>query len=338
MANSGIKFFERYAALARKKTPFIRASGESRVVESAQNFSQGYHQARLAAGHVGSEHYPYPILVISEESGSNNTLNHGLCKAFESGPASDVGDDAQAKYMANFTDPIIVKLNTNLPGVNFSALDAISFMDLCPFNTVALKNGTISAFCGLFSPLEWRQYGYYQSLGKWYGYGPGNPFGPTQGLGFAAELVARLTANRSYVTDMASYTSINHTLDADNTTFPLGRDVALYADFSHDNDMTSIFSALGLFDNTQNLSNSTLMDEKQTGGYSAAWTVPFGARAYFEKMQCIQEPEEMVRVIVNDRVVPLAGCGMDALGRCALTRVVKNLSFVAGGGLWAQCS
>jgi len=33
-------------------------------------------------------------------------------------------------------------------------------MDLCPFNTVASPNGTISGFCALFTEEEWHQYGY----------------------------------------------------------------------------------------------------------------------------------------------------------------------------------
>ena len=72
MINSGITFYNRYKELARQSTPFIRSSGEARVVESAQNFSQGFHQAKTSEK-VMDFVYPYPILVISEGDGFNNT-------------------------------------------------------------------------------------------------------------------------------------------------------------------------------------------------------------------------------------------------------------------------
>jgi len=169
-----------------------------------------------------------------------------------------------------------------------------------------------------------------QTLNKYYGYSFGNPLGPTQGVGFANELIARLTSKP--VHDVAS---INSTLDANPATFPLNR--ALYADFSHDNDMTAIFSALGLYNGTAALPNTTVIEAEQAGGYSAAWTVPFAARAYWEKLQCHGHWEEFVRVIVNDRVQPLTQCGGDRYGRCTLSAYVDSLGFAKSGGLWDQC-
>ena len=73
MVNSGIKFYGRYRSLAKRLDPFVRASGEARVVESAQNFTQGYHQAKMADSRSVGDSYPLNILVLSEEDGSNNT-------------------------------------------------------------------------------------------------------------------------------------------------------------------------------------------------------------------------------------------------------------------------
>jgi hypothetical protein len=112
---------------------------------------------------------------------------------------------------------------------------------------------------------------------------------------------------------------------------------SLYADFSHDNDMTGIFFAMGLYNSTSALSNTTLETAQQTNGYSASYTVPFGARAYIEKLQCLGHSQELVRVIVNDRVIPLHTCGADLLGRCTLSDFVDSLSFARSGGDWASC-
>jgi hypothetical protein len=322
MINSGIKFYQRYERLASQLTPFFRTAGEDRVVESAENFTQGFHSAKLAD--QGSKRldfsYPYDILIIPETDGENNTLNHGLCTSFEDGPDSEIADNAQAIWADIFVPPIQKRLNSDLPGANLSITDVIYLMDLCPFNTVASPNGTVSEFCDLFTDAEWHKYGYYETLNKYYGYSYGNPHGPTQGVGWANELIARLTN-----TPVHEGASTNATLDESNSTFPLGR--KLYADFSHDNDMTAIFSALGFYNGTAALPNNTVVEAQQAGGYSAAWTVPFAARAYFEKMRCNGHDEELVRVIINDRVLPLEQCGGDKLARCTLSAFVDSLGF-----------
>jgi 3-phytase len=297
---------------------------------SAEKFIQGFQQARQRDPKSTYRGPPPSVgVIVSEEGGSNNTLNHGLCDAFEN---SDPSGAVQAYFANIFAGPILTRVNKNLEGANLSVGDIISLLDLCPFYTLAsTPDGAIlSPFCSLFTRTEWAQYDYYQSLGKYYGYGNGNPLGPTQGVGFVNELIARLTGK-----PVVDPTSVNHTLDADLATFPL--DSKLYADFSHDNAMTSIFSGLGLYNDTPPLSDSTVRTAEQLGGYSAAWTVPFAARAYVEKMQCSYPPEPLVRILVNDRVVPLRGCHVDRLGRCTLDDFIAGLSFARDGGHWDQC-
>ena len=97
-------------------------------------------------------------------------LNHGLCTTFEDdAPFDETASDAQSIWLSIFTPPITARLNKNLEGANLTSSETISMMDLCPFNTVASAAGAISPFCHLFSQGEWRQYDYYQSLGKYYG-------------------------------------------------------------------------------------------------------------------------------------------------------------------------
>lgn len=333
LINSGIKFYSRYESLTRTISPFVRTSGEDRVVESALNWTQGFHAARLADKAAGgvSDSYPYDIVVISEDTGSNNTLDHGLCTAFEDGADSNIGDNAQALWQSVFVPNITARLNANLPGANLTDTDTIYLMDMCPFNTVADTTGTVSEWCGLFTDDEWASYDYYETLGKFYGFGTGNPLGPTQGVGFTNELIARLTGR-----PVVDHTSTNHTLDGNPTTFPLNR--TLYADFSHDNDMTGIFFAMGLYNNTPQLSNTTLQTAAELDGYSSSYTVPFAARMYVEKMTCKGSgSEDLVRVLVNDRVRPLQTCGGDELGRCTLSKFVDSLSFARSGGDWSSC-
>lgn len=331
LINSGIKFYDRYKALAQSITPFVRASGQERVIESAQNWTQGFHSARLQdASSTANESLPFNMVLISEETGQNNTLDHGLCTNFEEGHIGDIGDNAEALWQAVFAPPITARLNENLQDANLTDDDTVMMMDLCPFNTVASSDGTLHPFCSLFKPAEWQQYDYLQTLGKYYSYSNGNPLGPTQGVGFTNELIARMTSS-----PVLDHTSTNSTLDSSPETFRLG--AMLYADFSHDNDMMTIFSALGLFNSTAPLLNTTLQNVNETNGYAASRIVPFSSRAYFEKMMCVGEPEEMVRVVLNDRVMPLSTCGGDGLGRCKLSAFVNSLSFARSGGFWDSC-
>ena len=333
MINSGIKYYERYQTLAQDITPFVRSSGQERVVESALNWTQGFHDTRLKdKGSKSDKDYPYPIVTISEDAGSNNTLDHGLCDEFESGSDSTIADSSQATWVSIFTPSITDRLNENLPGANITNSETIYMMDLCPFNTVADVNGFISPFCALFTEKEWHAYDYYQSLGKYYGYSWGNPLGATQGVGFTNELIARLTN-----TPVDDHTSTNSTLDDSQQTFPIGGKTVLYADFSHDNDLTSIFSAMGLYNETAPLLNTTVETVQEMKGYSASWTAAFASRAYFEKMSCVGASEEFVRIVVNDRVLPLKTCGGDYLGRCTLSNFVDSLSFAREGGDWGKC-
>ncbi|RKF58357.1 3-phytase A [Golovinomyces cichoracearum] len=333
MKNSGIKFYSRYNLIAQKTTPFVRASGQARVIDSAKKWTQGFHQARLQDSRASDDrNYPYKILVISEDPGSNNTLDHGLCRKFEQGPVSDIGKSAKATWASIFAPKITARLNSNMPGVNLTTYQTISFMSLCPFETVAREGDHISPFCGLFTDEEWQAYDYYQTLGKYYKYSSGNPLGPTQGVGFVNELISRMTN-----IPVKDHTSTNSTLDNDSETFPIGEDTTLYADFSHDNTMISILAALGLYNSTPPLSNSTLLDAISLKGFSTSWTVPFAARTYIEKMKCKDIDGELVRILVNDRVVPLETCGADTLGRCKLSRFIDSLSFAKAGGRWDQC-
>ena len=329
MVNSGTDFFIRYKDLATTSIPFVRASGQQRVIDSAEKFNQGFHQAKLATGGSKDAQYPYDVVIISEEAGSNNTLDHGLCTAFEI-DGYKTRHAAQRAFASTFIPAITSRLNTALPNANITEPETTFLMDLCPFETVASPTGTPSPFCALFSLPEWEKYDYCQTIGKYYSFGPGNALGPTQGTGFVNELVARLTGN-----PVDDHTSVNQTLDSSPDTFPLGR--TLYADFGHDNDMIAAFFALGLYNGTPTLSTSHLMTAEEMKGFSCAWTVPFAARAFFEKMQCRGVDEEMVRVLVNGRVVPLESCGGDQMGRCTLSRFVESLSFARDGARWDQC-
>lgn len=334
MFDSGVKSYNRYKVLAQQSAaPFVRSSGQERVLESSLKWVRGFDDARRQDSSSAPKPDPASILIISEKPGVNNTLNHGLCTKFEEDPEiSELGHTSRGTWANIFTPPISRRLEKNLAGTKFSPEQTIQLMDLCPFDTIANEQGEVSPFCHLFTASEWHAYDYYQTVGKYYGYSWGNPLGPTQGVGFTNELIARLT--RSPVVD---HTSTNNTLDHNAKTFPLDNQTALFADFSHDNDLTSILAAVGLYKVSPPLSKTARPVFNASHDYSTSRTVPFGARIYFEKLKCEDTREDLIRIIVNDRVLPLESCGGDELGRCTLDKFVDSLKFAQHDGRWSEC-
>lgn len=176
----------------------------------------------------------------------------------------------------------------------------------------------------------------------------GGHLGRVQGVGFALELLARLT--QTPLPDCA-LANINTTLCAERATFPLDR--TFYADFSHDNVMVAIFSALGLFAQDGEL-DAARMDVRRT--WRVGRMVPFAGRMVVEKLACARagagagagtdpgssaaEMGEYVRILVNDAVQPLELCvGVDADGLCALDAFVASLGYVRDGWQeqWEEC-
>ncbi|KAI7914989.1 phytase [Pyricularia oryzae] len=332
MFNSGVHFYNRYQILARNNTPFFRSDGQQRVVESGQKWTEGFHQALLGdSGRAGgpADEFPYKMVIIPNEDGTNNTLNHNLCTAFEN---TKLGKEAQKEFMESAMGGITERLNNGLEGANLTTKQAVQIMELCPFETVADPQATLSQFCTLFTQRDWEAYDYLQTLGKWYGYGNGNPLGSTQGVGFVNELIARLLQK-----PVEDHTNTNSTLDSDPSTFPL--DKKLYADFSHDNDMLGIYAALGIYNATapDSVPKKERRSAQELSGFSSSWAVPFAARMFVEKMTCAGQNEELVRILVNDRVTPLQNCDADSMGRCTLSKFVESLSFARSGGRWDQC-
>ena len=163
----------------------------------------------------------------------------------------------------------------------------------------------------------------------------GQELGPVQGVGYINELIARLTGQ-----PVRDSTQTNHTLDSSNETFPLDRTV--YADFSHDNQMISIYSAMGLFRPAQPLS-TTNPDPRRT--WRSSLLVPFAAKLVTERLECAgrggaeREKEQFVRILVDDALQPLTFCGAGSDGLCSVDAFVESQGFVRsnGGGLFQNC-
>ncbi|TLD03414.1 uncharacterized protein PgNI_12345 [Pyricularia grisea] len=178
---------------------------------------------------------------------------------------------------------------------------------------------------------EWQAFNRYHSERKWYTYFYGNPLAPSLGVGWVNELIARLLQR-----PVRDSTSTNTTLTANPETFPMNK--RLYADFTHATDFVQIYAALGLLVSTHNpVPANRIVSNQRHAEFSISEVAPFAARMYIEKMTCSGQKEELVRILVNNRVMWLPNCGVDEEGRCKLGAFVESLSFARSGGFWKKC-
>jgi hypothetical protein len=256
---------------------------------------------------------------------ANDTL-HNSCDTIGS------SDNETDTWIAIYTQPIVERLNNAAPGANLSSNDVYYLMTLCAFESVATE--AISDWCALFNEDEWKSFEYEMDLDKYYGTGYGQPLGPVEGVGYINELIARLTS-----TPVNDTTQTNSTLDSSPVTFPLNR--TIYADFSHDDQLIAIFSAMGLFKQPRALSPSNPDSIGPNRTWVTSQLVPFSGRMVAERIRCDENPTRpYVRILVNNAVQPLEFCsGVSAQGLCELDKFVKSQSFSTSGGAgeWQKC-
>ncbi|THG97873.1 hypothetical protein EW026_g4210 [Hermanssonia centrifuga] len=310
--------YRRYGHLVSEHNlPFIRAASKPRVVSTAGNWTVGFAAA-------STHHYnPSVNVIISEEK--NNTLNNDC-------PNADDGTKEKNQWLDVFAPSIVKRLKHAAKGAKIKTEDIHRLLALCPFETIAFEQP--SPFCGLFTDEEFNAMEYYGDVEKYYKTGYGNSLGPVQGVGYVNELISRLTGRP--VQDSTQHDP--------SLSFPLGR--TLYADFTHENLMVAVFSAMGLFNFSEGL-NPKKMDENR--GWVASRMVPFSARMVVERLACYGsgtededeegEEEEYVRVLVNDELQPMEFCGAGKDGLCTLDGFVQSQEYArrSGNGDFEKC-
>ncbi|KAH8106453.1 phosphoglycerate mutase-like protein [Phellopilus nigrolimitatus] len=310
--DSGQLDYSRYSDLVNKTNlPFVRASSSKRVVQSATNWTAGFAHA--------SNGKAVPSLDLILRESLNDTLDDSMC------PNAGDSDKYTDAWQSVYATPIAARLNAAAPDANLTVDDVSSLISLCPFDTLAKE--TPSAFCSLFNQSDFYGFEYLGDLSKYYGTGYGQALGPVQGVGYVNELLARLTDS-----PVRDNTQTNRTLDGDPATFPLGRGV--YADFSHDNQMIAIYSALGLFRQPSAL-DPEQPDARRT--WLASQLVPFSARLVTERLECGEGT--FVRMLVDDALQNLEFCGAGKNGLCSLDAFVASQGYAAsdGGGDFEKC-
>jgi hypothetical protein len=136
-----------------------------------------------------------------------------------------------------------------------------------------------SDFCTLFTEQEWEGFEAAHDLQYYYDYAWGNPTGRAQGIGYLQELLARIEGE--YIT--SSNSSVNSTIDDNAKQFPLKQ--KFYADFSHDDIIISVLTAMSL-DYFRQAPSLTAYPPDPQRHFILSHMTPFAARLVTEVIGC----------------------------------------------------
>jgi len=139
----------------------------------------------------------------------------------------------------------------------------------------------------------------------------------------------------------------------------------IYVDFSHDNLIIAVVSAMGLFNQTDGLLDTTKITKDRT--WITSDMVPFSGHMTVERLSCHsssslgtsrsirrtarrggydkrrdedqEEKEEYVRIFVNDARQPLQFCGAGGDGMCKMEEFLRSQEYAMNDGFgdFAAC-
>ncbi|KAI0746699.1 phosphoglycerate mutase-like protein [Daedaleopsis nitida] len=330
----GVELRKRYQLTKGGDNFTVWSAGQQRCVDTATYFTLGY----LTQGNYVASPNSNRGHVITMPDSVNFTFADSLtpsaaCPAYKSGDTSSKAGDFRATYQGK----IAARLNRFLDGLALSAADIGVMQDLCGFQAEVSGD---TRFCEVFEDSEWLDYEYAHDLNYYYGSGPGNPFSATTGVPWVKAVADLFVAGPGA------------TRNGGNFVPP-----ALVMSFTHDNNLPSIVSALGLW-NTSVLPDVYPLSTKGPNPHRAfrsSYLVSFRGYVSLERLSCDADDRpktvkhtadqlelgpgegadaaKYVRVRINNAVVPLPGCASGPESSCPLAsfeEYVRTRAAVAG--------
>jgi hypothetical protein len=214
---------------------------------------------------------------------------------------------------------------------------------ICAYETNYLGS---SSFCNLFTEEEWQGFEATLDIEYYYDYAYGNPTGRAQGIGYLQELLARL----QHQPIATSNSSVNATIDNNSTSFPL--DQKFYADFSHDDILISVMTAMSL-DYFKDPPSLTAYPPNPNRHFVLSHLTPFAAKLVTEVVGCgslnpsavhdtrtytsptqygykpFNATHKFIRMRLNNGILPLGtirggACGNRTDGLCAMSDFIQS--------------
>lgn len=227
---------------ARPK-PVLRTTSQSRITNSQINWSLGFFGTSFQVipdSTLANATSAFDLVVITEGGTENNTLaSYDSCtNEYATADVLYTGDYQLETYIPKYLSAATTRLQQYVPsGFDWTVNDTYAMQSICAYETAYIGD---SNFCGHFTEDEWAGFEVTLDTEYYYDYAWGNPTGRAQGIGYLQELLARLQ-NQSIDT---SDSSVNATLDNNPNSFPLGQE--FYADFSHDDIIISVLTAMSM--------------------------------------------------------------------------------------------
>lgn len=304
--DSGVKHYYDYGALYNASTqqakPVIRTTSQQRMLDSARFWTTGFFG--LDAPSL------IDLQVILEGDGFNNTLaSYDTCN---NSNTLTVGDTYLTPvWEAVYLNKTVPRLQQYIPsGINLTTEMVYGMQSLCAYETVGLG---YSPFCQLFTEEEWQGFEYFLDLQFQGDYGSMSPSGRAQGIGYVQELLARLS----------NTTIPPANVSTQNTTLTVPGKQPFYVDFSHDDIILSVLTALNYTQVVGDYLPAEQMDANRT--FYLSHITPFAARLVLEIADC-GGGQKVIRTLLNDALVPMneaQGCSPVANGTCPLDDFVR---------------
>lgn len=304
--DSGVGHYLKYGRLLENYTEKVvfRTTSQSRMLDSARYFMLGFFGWN--APQVAN------LEVLTEVENQNDTLaSYYSCKNANV-DSFYIGDQLAAQWEEVYAQGPIKRLQPYMAGVKLSPSMVYGMMSLCPYETATQG---YSQFCSLFTKSEWEAYEYDIDLQFQGDYGFMNPTGRAQGVGWLVEFLSRL--NQTGFT--GPVTGQNTTLDNNSTYFPTKQPI--YADFTHDDVIHSVMTAMNMTQISDFLPTTQPNPNRR---YRASRVTPFAARLVFEVLSCNENnsTQQYIRSKINEAVIPLnadQGCAPRPDGLCKLS-------------------
>lgn len=314
--DSGVHHYYQYGRLYNASSelkPVIRTTSQQRILDSARYWTLGFF-GWDAPTKINLEVILEGGDALGEPDAFNNTLaSYDTCN---NSNTITVGDTyLRPVWDAVYLTPPRQRLQQYVSGLELTNEMVYGMQSLCAYETVALG---YSHFCPLFTKDEWDGFEYDLDLQFSGDYGIMSPSGKAQGIGWVSEFLDRLT-NTTW--NPATITTENSTLDSNPTYFPLNQ--TIYVDFSHDDILLSVLTALNYTQVIGEYLDPANPDPNRT--FVLSHITPFAARLVFEIIECDHKPGRFVRTKLNEAVIPYStaqGCP-HAASLCPLDEFVN---------------
>lgn len=193
-------------------------------------------------------------------------------------------------YVGEFLEEEADRLNYIAPDFNLSAYDVVSAAAYCAFELNALGESKVCELLELPAFLD-------------------------------AEYSIDAEMWHNYAMSLLSFTLGSVYVDAMMRVFEEDLDESFYFSFTHDHDLLYFMNALGIFDYQE----SPLLYKRIAFNrwFRTARFVPMGARVVIERYT--KKSEKLIRVLVNDSVIPLPQCQSGPSYMCKLSKLREML-------------